>query len=404
MDADQSRRFVDTMNSMSEHFAIQNATIHIPFFDGKNIPLKQFIQDVENGSSLLAPAQTATFLTAVKSRLRGMARECMEGAGNINTLEALTNRLKKYFAPGKKYTDYCTDLQNARMRREEDVTEFYLRVKKLQSSAQAALINEFGREHNENSPIVNRLAVDAFAKGLRDELRYAVTLNDPATLSDAYDLAIRMERQMRRPSEPPPTNYNARYFRDNSPSTTPYFNNYYRYDRSPSPYSRTLDYRYDRRDEVDPVPRGILKRDDRSRAVERDPRYFDRNRQYDQGYSPIRPSWGREVSPGRWENPGRRDMTPPKDLAYSDQRRNFSPGREFSNHPPSRNDDPNPRGQGRYSHVSNSPTNNSGNFQTAHRSSAPLSQEQSRERTIRFQDHPQKRMPESQNSTRAPPS
>lgn len=179
MDANQSRQFLDTMANMTQHFAIQNATVHIPFFDGKNIPLRHYVQDVENGATLVPAGQLATYITVVRSRLRGMARESLEGVDEINTVEALTDLLKTYFAPGRKYADYCNDFQTVRMNRDENVTEFYLRVKRLKASAQAALINEYGRENNLDSPIVRDLAVRAFAKGLRDDLGMVLLSTTP---------------------------------------------------------------------------------------------------------------------------------------------------------------------------------------------------------------------------------
>ena len=38
------------MTSMAECFALQHGTLNIPFFNGKNIPLKDFLQDVQNGA------------------------------------------------------------------------------------------------------------------------------------------------------------------------------------------------------------------------------------------------------------------------------------------------------------------------------------------------------------------
>lgn len=40
------------LNTMGECMAVQQALLHIPHYDGKNLPLKTFLQDVENGLAI----------------------------------------------------------------------------------------------------------------------------------------------------------------------------------------------------------------------------------------------------------------------------------------------------------------------------------------------------------------
>ena len=46
----------------------------IPVFDGKNIPLKDFIQDIPNADADIPDAQKGSFIKKVLSKLRGSAR------------------------------------------------------------------------------------------------------------------------------------------------------------------------------------------------------------------------------------------------------------------------------------------------------------------------------------------
>lgn len=61
------------------------------------------------------------------------------------------------------------------MRRDEEITEFYLRVKRLLHSAQLALNSEYGMI-NDNSPVLRDIAISSFIRGLRDDIAYGVTL------------------------------------------------------------------------------------------------------------------------------------------------------------------------------------------------------------------------------------
>lgn len=213
---DKASRFTRTMNAMSQSFAIQSATVHVPFFNSKNIPLRQFIQDVENGLSLLAEGQEAKFVANIKSKLQGSARDSIEGVQDLDTVKKLTAELKKYFAPGRKYIDYVSELQSVRMHRDEEITEFYLRVKKILTSAQADLKSEYGAG-NENSPILRDIAITSFIQGLRDDLADGVTLSNPTTLYGAYDSAIKLDRQIRDRSRHPQSGHSARYVRQEDP-------------------------------------------------------------------------------------------------------------------------------------------------------------------------------------------
>lgn len=109
-----TQKLAETMEAMQNNFLMQAATLHIPFFDGKNIPLRQFIQDVENGLTVIPDGLKPAFRNAVHAKLKGLARDSLEKA-DTDTTEKLLEELKKYFSPGRKYSDLVIELQNTRM-------------------------------------------------------------------------------------------------------------------------------------------------------------------------------------------------------------------------------------------------------------------------------------------------
>ncbi|KAL7289152.1 hypothetical protein TKK_0017096 [Trichogramma kaykai] len=60
---------------MAGSFALNNVTLSIPIFDVKNIPLRDFIQDVRNGAAQITENQTPNFIKAVLAKLKGPARD-----------------------------------------------------------------------------------------------------------------------------------------------------------------------------------------------------------------------------------------------------------------------------------------------------------------------------------------
>lgn len=73
MTDDLNRSMLKTMMNMSQHFAVQTAAQPISIFDEKNIPLKQFVQDIENGKGIIADEHEKAFVNSVITRLRGPA-------------------------------------------------------------------------------------------------------------------------------------------------------------------------------------------------------------------------------------------------------------------------------------------------------------------------------------------
>ncbi|OXU30679.1 hypothetical protein TSAR_008758 [Trichomalopsis sarcophagae] len=80
---ERDRQLLDLSRSMIEASQTQNISrvvMHILEYDGTNLNLKEFIQDVENGFTLLPAEQEPQFLRFVISRLKGKALEsCVNG-------------------------------------------------------------------------------------------------------------------------------------------------------------------------------------------------------------------------------------------------------------------------------------------------------------------------------------
>ena len=97
---------------------MQTPVASIAVFDGGNIPLKDFIQDVRNAATDISEAQLPSFLTKVLSRLQGSARNWTFGVA-FNSVGDLVRHLKQRFAPGKTVTYYYAQLNDLRMKQGE---------------------------------------------------------------------------------------------------------------------------------------------------------------------------------------------------------------------------------------------------------------------------------------------
>ena len=200
--ADLMNQTVTMMASMATSFTLSNALQSIRHFDGRNIALKEFIQDVRNAARTVPQTQLEPFLNAVISKLRGPARDSLWGKA-VNTVDDLVSHLKRRFAPGRNYSYYQGKINTLRMRQGESVGEFYDRLNILVNGAKNTLKEMIPRRDTEPAQVaeqerllalpLQQLAIDTFLKGLPEAIAWAVDGTTVETLEQAYEEAIRVE-------------------------------------------------------------------------------------------------------------------------------------------------------------------------------------------------------------------
>lgn len=167
------------LTSMGETMALQQALLQVPSFDGKNRPLKSFLQDIEGGQTLVPQPLLETYYKAVCSKLKDIARDAITDK-EIKSLETLTNALKEYFSTKKSYPQYCADIQAVRLRQNESVLSYYNRIRSLISNAVTSLREKFPPEETDTmKKMLNSLALESFKRGLPDDLVYGVSVRKP---------------------------------------------------------------------------------------------------------------------------------------------------------------------------------------------------------------------------------
>ena len=191
--ADCSQLMVTMANTM----AMQTAVSSIPVFDGGNIPLKDFIQDIRNAATDISQAQLPSFLKKVLSRLQGAARNSTYGLG-FNSVDELVRHLKQRFAPGKTFTYYYTQLNDLRMKQGETVGDFRDRLNILLMGAENSLREDKGADYSDDMMVpIKGTAVDIFIRGLPGHLSAAIDATHPADLDAAFREAVRIESRIR---------------------------------------------------------------------------------------------------------------------------------------------------------------------------------------------------------------
>ena len=132
----QSRKFMDEISCdpqdamiklMAECFAMQQGVMNIPIFDGKNMPVNDFVEDIITGQSFGPEACEKRYVIAVLARLKGAARDSTYGK-TFSKLSDLMQHLEQRFAPHKTYLWYVREITTIQMLQNEGVSEFYDRL------------------------------------------------------------------------------------------------------------------------------------------------------------------------------------------------------------------------------------------------------------------------------------
>ena len=158
------------MASVLECMILQQRIYHIPQFDGKNPPLKEFLQDISNRAVFVTEVTEPGFIKAVLARLKGVARESVRDK-QFSKVKDLIAHLKKRFAPTKKYQWYFESIIILRMKQSETVCDYNDRVQGLLSGARHAIEEKYSGTygHTKESAIMMKpvidCALDAFIWG-----------------------------------------------------------------------------------------------------------------------------------------------------------------------------------------------------------------------------------------------
>ena len=181
------------MASVLESMTLQQSTYHIPQFDGKNPPLKEFLQDIANGAVFVTDITEPGFIKAVLAKLKGVARESVRDK-QFSRVKDLIAHLKKIFAPTKKYQWYSESIVNLRMKQSETVSDYNDRVQGLLSGARHAIEEQYTGTYGPTKesaimmkPVID-CALDAFIRGLPDDISIFVDTRNPKDLSEAFEL------------------------------------------------------------------------------------------------------------------------------------------------------------------------------------------------------------------------
>ena len=147
--------------------AVQQALLYIRVYDGKNMPLKTFIQDLENGYSIYPAGIRIAIFKGVIAKLRDTAKDAVSNV-EVNTVANLKDALKEYEHSLPRRTIHSSaQIQGVTMRGNKTVIEYYRRIKKIMEGAKASLNEKFTVEQVPHMVTMREgIALKSFQRGL----------------------------------------------------------------------------------------------------------------------------------------------------------------------------------------------------------------------------------------------
>ena len=136
------------------------------------------------------------------AKIKGVPRESVRHK-QFSRVKDLIAHLKKRFAPTKKYQWYFESIVNLRIKQSETVNDYNDRVQGLLSDARHAIEEKYTGTygHTKESAIMMKpvidCALDAFIRGLPDDISIFVDTRNPKDLSEAFDHALHPEERQK---------------------------------------------------------------------------------------------------------------------------------------------------------------------------------------------------------------
>ena len=233
----------NSMSLLTQRTCIQNITMSIPIFDGESPTLSRFVQNVEDGLTLIPAGTEAEYLAIILTKLIGPARRCTL-EHKFDSVKLLVQHLKKRFAPGRSLSYFQVEIAKLSIREGESLRQYVDRTSHLVYCARGA-IRERYLDHAED--FVKEMEKDVkenFIDGLPDRISWKVSAQtqDINTLEQAYDAVLQIDRKLRNRRQSSRNESPSRWSRrDHSAEDSRRHDREVSYPHSPSRYDQNRD-------------------------------------------------------------------------------------------------------------------------------------------------------------------
>jgi hypothetical protein len=181
-----------SINSHLPYISLRDAAETILPFDGKNMPVLQFVNSCMHAKNMISPSAEYGLVQMIKNKLFGPALR-VALSGEYNDIESLLTVLKTRFAPVYSTSQLHGELSKVTQHPEESVVDYGSRVSMILQQLKSCYQAENPNQVIQFVSSAETNAVRNFLTGLKTDIYTRIHPRDPITLNHAIESAIRAE-------------------------------------------------------------------------------------------------------------------------------------------------------------------------------------------------------------------
>jgi hypothetical protein len=181
-----------SINSHLPYISLRDAAETILPFDGKNMPVSQFVSSCIHAKNMISPSAEYGLVQMIKNKLFGPALR-VALSGEYNDIESLLTVLKTRFAPVYSTSQLHGELSKVTQHPDESVVDYGSRVSMILQQLKSCYQTENPNQAIQFVSSAEGNAVRNFLTGLKTDIYTRIYPRDPITLNHAIESAIKAE-------------------------------------------------------------------------------------------------------------------------------------------------------------------------------------------------------------------
>ena len=175
---------------------LRDALMVVPEFNGRNIPLAQFIEGYNEAKCMIEPESEINLVKLIRSKITGEARQAISGQVFLN-IDELKTFFKNIYTPARTIPQLLGELGHEYQKDHENVITYANRIRDIGTRILEvrSLENRGIIDANFRASIENTL-VDSFKRGLKFELEKRLGNEEVEDVNNVIKNAITIERKL----------------------------------------------------------------------------------------------------------------------------------------------------------------------------------------------------------------
>ncbi|KYN02552.1 hypothetical protein ALC62_06627 [Cyphomyrmex costatus] len=188
----QNLNFNEDGRRSAPYISLRDAAETILPFDGKNMPVSQFINNCTHAKNMVSPTAEYGLVQMIKNKLVGPALR-VALSEEYNDIESLLNCLKTRFAPVYSTSQLHGELSKIMQYPDETVVDYGSRVSMILHQLKSTYQGEHPNQATQFIGSAETNAVKNFLTGLNNGIYTRLQPREISTLNNAIEFAIKAE-------------------------------------------------------------------------------------------------------------------------------------------------------------------------------------------------------------------